>query len=204
LAPSQQKKKKKKQCVTVTVRRGSCSGPLPLLPRRTHPSAVVDRDALGTRNPVERSSRALCRASPCSRLLPGPHFSPFSLSLMSRRWTKNNNNSSLIYSALFDLCIPKKFHNKKLLLLLWWWCRRSNVLELLDAQVLTRGAYLLTPTYAHTRIPLCILSISALFSSHQNPDHVFWQRSQLSSSCKLDWICLLNAHAQWWELMRAS
>jgi hypothetical protein len=76
-----QKKKKKKQCVTVTVRRGSCSGPLPLLPRRTHPSAVVDRDALGTRNPVERSSRALCRASPCSRLLPGPHFSPFSLSL---------------------------------------------------------------------------------------------------------------------------
>jgi hypothetical protein len=127
-----------------------------------------------------------------------------SLSLMSRRWTKNNNNSSLIYSALFDLCIPKKFHNKKFLLLLWWWCWRSNVLELLDAQVLTRGAYLLTPTYAHTRIPLCFLSISALFSSHQNPDHVFRQRSQLSSPCKLDWICLLNAHARWWELMRAS
>jgi hypothetical protein len=164
-----QKKKKKKQCVTVTVRRGSCSGPLHLLPRRTHPSTVVDRDAMGTRNPVERSSRALCRASPCSRLLLGPHFSPFSLSLslslslMSWRWTNNNNNSRLIYSALFDLCIPKKFHNKKfLLLLLWWWCWRSNVLELLDAQVLTRGAYLLTPTYAHTHISFC-LSVSSRF-----------------------------------------
>jgi hypothetical protein len=75
------KKEKEKEFVTMTVRRGSCSGPLPLLPRRTHPSTVVDRHALGTRNPVERSSRALCRASPCSRLLPGPHFSPFFLSL---------------------------------------------------------------------------------------------------------------------------
>lgn len=107
------KKEKEKQCVTVTVRRGSCSGPLPLLPRRTHPSTVVDRDALGTRNPVERSSRALCRASHCSRLLPGPHFSPFVLSLSCH----DDEPKIIIINVLFTLlCLicayPRNFTTK--------------------------------------------------------------------------------------------